>query len=132
MKALFFLIIFICAGSQEFRLLKKIQTEGGSFVTDHLGNLYTVDGLKFAKYNPDGEETAHYSNAYYGEISYADVTDPYRILLYYRDFNQILFLDKELSEIASPIFLSDLSVEQATIACTSNRGGFWVYDRQTP
>ncbi len=37
-------------------------------------------------------------------------------------------MDNYLSEIRSPIWLDDLGVDQAQLVCSSNQGGFWIFN----
>src|SRR5438552_190098 len=67
------------------------------FTADNLGNFYTVREDELIKYLPNGKMFARYSNLKLGSISAIDVTNPLKILLYYRDFQQIIFLDNQLS-----------------------------------
>jgi len=115
----------------DYSLVKKIPIKTNRIITDHLENLYAVSDYSLTKFDSEGKELYTYSNAYLGEVSYVDVSDPYRILLFFKDFNQIQLLDKNFAEIASPISLDDLNITQAEIACISNLGGFWVYDSQS-
>ncbi len=64
-----------------------------------------------------------------GKITDVDVSDPFRTLLFYRDFNKIIFLDKNLSEITSPIVLDDLGYYNVLSVCQSVNGGFWIFDQ---
>ncbi len=126
-------IILVCFlfSAGNYKLLNTIPVNSSRVLTDHLGNIYTISKTNITKLDKEGNKLAEYSNANLGELSYADVSDPFRILLFFRDFNQIQLLDKYLAEIASPVSLDDLDINQVEIACTSNLGGFWVYDSQT-
>ena len=57
-----------------------------------------------------------------------DVSDPLRILIYYKDHNQIVWVDNFLSEIRSPVRLDELGIDQVELVCSSNQGGFWVFN----
>jgi hypothetical protein len=98
------------------------------FQTDHLGNVYLIKGDRLIKYNNKQEKIADYSNAYLGEIGSLDATDPLRLLVHYKDFNQLLWIDNYLLELVSPVLLDDLGVDQAELICTSSQGGFWLFN----
>ncbi len=101
------------------------------FYTDHFDNLYFIDGHKIIKVETRTENVLEYGSVSAGPISSADVSNPLQILLFYRDFNQVLFLDNKLARLRSEISLSELGVEQAVLVCSSGRGGFWVFsDRE--
>lgn len=98
------------------------------FHTDPLGNLYLAEGFSLIKYNNDGKIAARYSNPEFGNIKAVDVMDPFRILLFYGDFNLVVLLDKELNELGSPVLLDDLGFPDVPMVCSSSKGGFWIYD----
>lgn len=102
-----------------------------TMLTDPLGNVYTLDQARLNKYDRQGKKLAHYTDSKLGPISYADVSKPMRILLFYEDFNQILFLDNYLTPLRSPVLLDDLGIRHATMACSSAQNGFWVFDEQS-
>jgi hypothetical protein len=100
------------------------------FVADNLGNVYTVKNEELCKFLPNGKLHARYSNLRLGNISFVDVSNPLKILLYYRDFQQIVFLDNQLSVNSNPVSLERLGLEQAELVCISNNNSFWVYNKQ--
>lgn len=112
----------------EYKKIAEIKDKHITFLTDNLGNLYLINKKEICKYSNKGEKQSEYSNNQLGEISFADVSDPLRITLFYKDFNKLVFLNNELSELSSHIEMDDLDGIQADIACTSSFGGFWVYD----
>lgn len=93
---------------------------------DQLGTLYVVNNTELIQYNSKGEKRSVFSNSMLGAISYIDVTNPLRILVFYTDFNQILFLDRNLAEIGNEIDLYEFSDNETELVCTSANGGFWI------
>src|SRR5688572_3667151 len=87
------------------------------FEADNFGNIYTVKNEELCKYLPNGKRHARYSNLRYGNITSLDVSNPLKILLYYRDFQQIIFLDNQLSVNSNPVSLELLGLEQAHLVC---------------
>src|SRR6476659_8841896 len=67
------------------------------FKADNLNNVYMIKDDELIKYLPDGRFFRRYSNLKLGTITSVDVTNPLKILVYYRDFQQIIFLDNQLS-----------------------------------
>lgn len=118
---------------QDFSGFKTIGSINDNFdflSTDQFGNVYLIKNNRISKYDISGKFTHSYSNSLSGNIFSVDVTDPLRIMLYYSDFNQIVFLDKTLSVLNERIMLDEYGLEFVTAACTSTQGGLWVYDRQ--
>ncbi|MEE4177983.1 MAG: hypothetical protein V2I46_10770 [Bacteroides sp.] len=101
------------------------------FTVDPIGNLYcaTHDGM--TKYNAARTEQWHYSNPGYGRIQSIDATDPLNILVFHPDFQQVLWLDRNLAEKPHPESGPVLSQELPKIICSSAQGGFWVFMPQS-
>ena len=135
MKYLHFILyisLFAVIGAHaqsEFQFTGKIETECSQFCVDPLGNIYIVCGQDIRKFDINLKKIGDYSNSYLGIISIADVSDPLRILIYYRELNQVVWLDNFLQELRSPVRLDDIGIDQAVLLCSSNLGGFWVFDQ---
>ncbi|PXX95693.1 hypothetical protein DF185_21590 [Marinifilum breve] len=106
----------------------NINTPCDFFEIDHMGNVYVVNGSQLSKYNSEGEQVCNFSDSSLGSISSIDVSDPLRILLFYRDFNQIIYLNNKLSTIGNEIDLYDISDNETEFVCNSQKGGFWMYN----
>ncbi len=96
--------------------------------SDPIGNVYIIKNNNLRKFGLDHTQVADYTNPFLGNIHSIDVSDPLRILLYFKDHNQIIWVDNFLSEILSPIWLDVLGVDQALLVCSSNQGGFWIFN----
>jgi hypothetical protein len=49
------------------------------------------------------------------------------MLLFYKDFSRIVYLDNALTENGSAVFLDENELELTTVACSSYDNGLWVY-----
>jgi hypothetical protein len=114
--------------SGDYKLIYSGTAPSETFYTDQLENVYFIDGHKFIKISVSTGEKIEYGSISAGRISMADVSNPFQILIFYQDFNQVVFLSNKLSTIQSPVNLSDVDTEQAAMVCSSGRGGFWVYN----
>jgi len=106
----------------------QITVDGDFIRSDELGNVFLVNDNQLVKYNSTGAVMHTYSNLYSGNISFVDTHDPFKILVYYRAFGQVEFLDQSLSLASSTISLTMLNLSLATLVCSSYQGAFWVYD----
>lgn len=97
---------------------------------DNLGNVYIINGDELIKYSSTAKFFARYSNLKLGTISSVDATNPLKVVLYYRDFQQILFLDNQLSINSEQVSLEKLGYEQTELVCASANNSFWIYDKQ--
>lgn len=102
-----------------------------AIVTDNLANVYTVTKDKFSKYDMRLKFQKEFSNKNFGNITAADVTNPLRPLLFYRDFGRIIFLDNTLSQNGEPVALEKLGYPLATLAASSYDNSLWIYDQPT-
>jgi len=127
---LFFLLATLALRTGDFVLVKTITASISFMTTDNLGNLYIIVNNELRKYDIDGNLLKTFSDKTHGSITSVDVTDPLKILLYYHDFRQILFLDNMLSIKGDALMLDDLGVLQPLLACNSYDNGFWIYDQQ--
>lgn len=126
---LYFLISFAFLLPQQGSApIKSIGLPADYITTDRLGNLYAVKNNFLWKYNSDGDSVSAYNTVQLGPISSVDATDPYKILVFYKTYGILQFLDNFLSQNASPIYLHDIGFDQVELACNSSENGFWVYD----
>jgi len=125
-----FIFLWFGASSQtKFEVIKEIKIESSNFTNDQLDNIYLYKGSELIKINLYNNQRKTYSNNLFGKITSIDSSDPFRILIFNKDFNKILFLDNTLSEIVSPILLNNLGYYNVTAVCQSNSGGFWIFDQ---
>lgn len=131
-KLISLLLLFVCFAFALPNLLTlfTIKQKLNYFTTDNLNNIYTINGEEIIKYNPNGKLLQKYSNKRYGNISSVDATNSLKILIYYKDFQQILFLDNQLSQNSEVISLENLGFEQCDLTCTSFNNSFWIYSKQ--
>ncbi|MCA0429915.1 MAG: hypothetical protein LCH32_05380 [Bacteroidetes bacterium] len=123
-----FLLLFCSAFIQNnsFKIIQKHQ----SFKVDNLGNIYFVNNDEVIKYNQQGKLINRYSNLQLGNITTLDVTNPLKMIVYYKDFQQIVFIDNQLSTNSDIINLEELGFEQTDLVCTSVNNSFWIFDKR--
>lgn len=131
-KIIFILSVFLFGafGTNDFVLLSTIPGSCSQMTTDNLGNVYTISGCELKKFSSEGTLIKSFSDKTHGDIAFADASDPLKILLYYHDFRQIIFLDNTLSINGNVIDLDKMELLQPMLACSSYENGFWVYDQQ--
>lgn len=133
MKKIVFLflsfVVNICA-AQQYKFLSTIAVKGNSFTTDNLGNWFVINNDQLIRYRSPEREPYIYSNKRLGNITSVDASNPLKIIVFYRDFSKIVFLDNTLSENGAAITLQDFDLDQTSVVCTSYDNGFWVFDQQ--
>jgi hypothetical protein len=111
------------------KLLREIPGEYVDFTVDNLGNIFLLDkGNQLKKLSPEGDSIAVYNDVTrYGTVYSIDASNPMKVLLYYRDFNTIVVLDRLLNP-RTTIDLRKLNIFQARAICQSFDNAAWVYD----
>lgn len=127
----YILFFLISIQSSDLKLISSFKIIDKNFVTDNFDNIYSFSENTLKKYSVDGVIKSSFTNHFLGNINSVDVTDPLRILVYYKEYNQVQFLDNNLVELKSPITLDEIGVLASDAVCSSNDGGFWVYDSST-
>lgn len=127
-----FLLLFTCAFiGKEVSPDYSLKVKADQLLTDNLANVYLMQNDQFRKYNPKLELMKEFSNKNFGAITSADVTNPLRIVLFYRDFGRVIFLDNTLSQNGEPLAMEKLGFPLASLVGSSHDNGFWVYDQPT-
>lgn len=116
------------SAAQDQLKVKEIKKECKSITTDRLGNLYLINDYRLTMYNKAGDSLREFNSRKFGNITYVDATDPYQILVFFQDYNLIVFLDNFLSQNGDPIDLQELGYDQISFACQSREKGVWIFD----
>lgn len=115
-------------GQAQVKLIGEVNFEGQLHTIDKFGNIYVANGPRLTRFCNKGHITADFRSAFAGNITFIDASNPLQILIFYRDFNQVLFLSKNLIELSPAIVLGSIGVKNAELVCASEKGGFWVLD----
>ena len=110
---------------------RMIGIQAQKITCDPLGNIYLIKDHELFKYDNEGNLLFTFNNYLAGNIHSVDPSDPFKLLVYFKDFSQIDILDNTLSHNADPILLQAYDLDQATLICRSYNNGIWVYDSQT-
>lgn len=106
------------------------QPVGFDIAVDNIGNVYTVDNDNIYKFNNVHEQTARFSFKKYGLIASIDVSNPLKIIVFFKEFGQLLFLDNTLSITHGPVSLYDMQLSDPKLMCRATDNSLWVYDNQ--
>lgn len=97
-----FLFLFIStAFTSDFSLVSSIPVKADLVTTDNLGYFYTATGDLLEKYDASGSLYKTYSNKTLGKIHSIDASNPLKLVLFYKEASQIVFLDNNLSLIST-------------------------------
>ncbi len=112
-----------------FRLIKTMKGDIVDFTVDNLDNVYVLTSRnQIKKFNANGDSVAIYNDIKkFGQATLVDVSNPLKILLYYKDFATVVMLDRFLNAVNS-IDLRKQNIFQAKAIGQSYDNKIWVYD----
>ncbi len=88
---------------------------------DSFQNVYTLKGKAFYKNNQE-----NYQNLNLGEIFSIDIRNPFKIVLFYKNFNTVILLDNRLNEIEKIQFDFNIS-----FAVKASSNALWLFNQET-
>ena len=117
------------AAAADFVLTLTVAQDIVDFSVDNLGNIYVINrDNQLKKLSPKGDSLAVFNDVRrYGNIGSIDVTNPLKILVYYRDFTTIIELDRFLNLI-NTIDLRTQNILQAKAVGLAYDNNIWVFD----
>lgn len=111
-----------------FTLIHSFEAQVQVLSTDKLKQIYYVSPRQVLyKCNEEGKVFFEFSNRYLGTLGKVDVSDPFDILLYYPDYQTILFLDRTLNVTADIRLKAEQFPLPALVAVGRDRQ-VWIYD----
>jgi hypothetical protein len=112
-----------------FRHVKTIKGDIIAFTVDNLDNIYLLNSTnQLKKLNAAGDSVAVYNAVKkFGVASLIDVSNPLKVLVYYRDFGTIVVLDRFLT-IRNTIDLRKHNILQVKAIGQSYDNKIWLYD----
>jgi hypothetical protein len=120
------LILFLFYGfhliaQENTTLISSSPLKADSFIgLDQYNNLfYTFDNIIYKN-----KAKASYSNFQLGELTSVDISNPFKIVLFYKDFNTVVLVDNNLNETDRVIFDFNVSFVKK-----SNKNRLWVLNR---
>lgn len=129
---LFCLLLYRAGNSQQdtsFSLVRVIKGDITEFTVDNLNNLYVLNSRnQMKKFNANGDSVAVYNDVKrFGKATLIDVSNPLKVLLYYRDFATVVMLDRFLN-VVNIADLRKQGILQAKVIGQSYDNKIWVYD----
>ncbi len=130
MKSFSLLLILLIS----FRLFSQVEIEKTiAFKTEQIfndpfGYIYTLYGNEFVKMNSDGEPMCVYQHEKRNRISGGDIKNPFKILLFIEDTDEIVILDQYLSKIDAFTIKDRMDLTEDAIVIGSESGGYLLFD----
>jgi hypothetical protein len=112
-----------------FSLIRTMRGDIVDFTVDNLDNIYVLTSRnQVKKFDAKGDSVAIYNDVKkYGQATLIDVSNPLKILLYYRDFATVVMLDRFLNAV-NHIDLRKQNIFQAKAIGQSYDNKIWLYD----
>lgn len=122
----------VCCMAQSdtsFRLIKTMKGDFIDFTVDNLDNIYILNSRnQIKKFNANGDSVGIYNDVKkFGKATLIDVSNPLKVLLFYKDFATVVMLDRFLNPVNS-IDLRKQNILQAKAIGQSYDNKIWVYD----
>jgi hypothetical protein len=133
-------LFFLCASFAPpgFTYIRSIPVASSYFVTDNIGNSYVVTNENVLnRYDNQGILKATLNNKIQGNLNNIDPGNPFEIYLFYKDQNQVMFLDNMFAirgeiNLQNPGLqnnnLQDSRLGQIVAVGRSYDNGLWLFD----
>jgi hypothetical protein len=114
-----------------FQFVKTIKGNYSYFNVDNLDNIYLITGNnRLKKINANGDSVAVFNDVKrYGNPYSIDVTNPLKVLLYYKNFSTIVTLDRLLA-IRNTINLRTQNIFLVNSISLSYDNNIWLFDEE--
>ena len=134
-RNLYILLIYFIAlpgfsqSDTSFQLLKVLKGDIVNFTVDNLDNIYILNSRnQIKKYNASGDSVAIFNDVKkFGKATLVDVSNPLKVVLYYKDFATVVMLDRFLN-VLNTIDLRKQNIFQARAIAQSYDNKIWVFD----
>jgi hypothetical protein len=130
---IFFFLLFGFSGWSQtdtiFQQLKIMKGDIVDFTVDNLDNVYILNSRnQVKKFDSNGDSVAVYNDVKkFGQASLIDVSNPLKVILYYKDFATVVMLDRFLN-VVNMVDLRKQGILQAKAIGQSYDNKIWVYD----
>jgi hypothetical protein len=112
-----------------FILVRTYHADIADALIDNLDNLYIISSTgQIKKWNSSGDSIGLYNQVKnFGKLYAVDVSNPLKLLLFYKDFSTIVLLDRYLATLTT-INLRRYSILQPAAIGLSYDNNIWVFD----
>ncbi len=114
-----------------FQFIKSIKGNFTYFNVDNLDNIYLItNNNQLKKISDAGDSVAAFNDVKkYGNLSYVDVTNPLKILLYYTNYSTVVVLDRLLT-IRNTINFRKQNIFYVNNITLSYDNNIWIFDEE--
>jgi len=111
----------------ETKFISKFPLKVDKFIgVDEFQNVYYILNNVFYKKNK--EQTISYNNPNLGELTSVNIQNPFKIYLFYKEFNSLNILDNNLNELTGSInFTIETLFNNVIFISNSSENNIWLY-----
>jgi len=124
------IIIFIFCLQLLFSQDKPLFEKAFALEADHFIGTDALQCIYYIKnevlYKRSEEKTWSYQNVGFGKLSSVDIGNPFKIILFYRDYNTVIVLDNNLNELTGAIGLAGANYNLVGFASEND---LWLYSK---
>lgn len=120
----------LSAPQDSLRVLHTFSEQVTDFEVDNLGYIYLLNKQQqLKKITPNFDSMAVFNDLrHFGKLHTMDVSNPLKVLLFYKDFGTIIILDRLLNVKNVLNLRTTAGIVQATAITQSYDNNIWVYD----
>lgn len=100
-------------------------------VSDFLGNVYTISATTLQKHSAVNSENFVYSKKQFGEIHDVCVSNPHKLIVFFKNTNKLFLLDKYGGEVGKSIDFSQSDNYDVESVCIDSENHIWAYNSET-
>ena len=114
-----------------FQFLRSIKGSFSYFNVDNLDNIYLItNNNQLKKLDEKGDSAGIFNDVkQYGNPSFIDVTNPLKVLLYYKSFSTVVVLDR-LMNMRNTINFRKQNIFSVQSIAASYDNNIWLFDEQ--
>jgi hypothetical protein len=113
--------------NNHYEFIGSYGVKANAVSVDNFGNFYATGDNEVLKFDKEGHYLERFEEVKNGKIGSLDVSNPFKILIYYPDFLNVVILDKFMTFLVSYSFF-DLGYQNVSAVGSSADGYFWFYD----
>jgi len=129
---LFISSFFLLQGQEELevKLLKSVPLNADTFVgVNMFDELYYIKNSVLIK--QEKSELHSYQNNLYGSLNSVDILNSFAAILFYKNFNTVIQLDRRLGEVSKIDFNQSNSFNSVSQVATASNKRLWVFNSDT-
>ncbi|MGI9532925.1 hypothetical protein [Lutimonas sp.] len=131
-KELIFLLLFTCVLTGQSQSLRTELITSSPLIADEFIGIdefqsvyYITDNILYKKTD---KKLFSYSNINAGDLTSVNIQNPFKVILFYANFNAAIILDNNLNELTQQIdFTKETKFNNVSLVSTASQNNIWLY-----